>query len=252
MSFELLAVIKALVRFFLLPPSGPLLVVFAGLWVARRRRWGLALAAAGALALWIAATPLVSNALLATLSPAAPLHEQAARGAQAIVILGGGLRRDAAEYGGDTLGRLTSERVRYGAVLVRRLGLPVLVTGGRSEPDSLTEAEVMKAALESEHGVPVRWMEDEARNTHENAQLSARILQAEGVKRVVLVMHGFDVPRAAAEFRAAGLDVVPAATQLPNHEPWRAADFLPSVFALGTTYWVLYEYLGLAAAHLRG
>ena len=48
----------------------------------------------------------------------------------AIVILGGGVRRHAAEYGGDTLGQLTLERVRYGARVARLTGLPVLVSGG--------------------------------------------------------------------------------------------------------------------------
>jgi hypothetical protein len=34
------------------------------------------------------------------------------------------------EYGGDTLGRLTLERVRYGARVAKKTGLPVLVAGG--------------------------------------------------------------------------------------------------------------------------
>ena len=50
--------------------------------------------------------------------------------AEAIVILGGGTRRNAPEYGGDTLGRLTLERVRYGAQVAKLTALPVLVTGG--------------------------------------------------------------------------------------------------------------------------
>ena len=74
----------------------------------------------------------------------------------------------------------------------------------------------MRAALEQEFNVPVRWTEDRSRNTHENAQLSAAILKRDGVKRVVLVMHGFDIRRARAEFVAAGIDVVPAPTQFPN------------------------------------
>lgn len=251
MDIDLLAALKTAARFALLPPSGPLLLVLAGLWIARRRRWGLALAACGAISLWLLATPLVSNALLATLSPTAPFDEGTAADAQAIVILGGGLRRNAPEYGGDTLGRLTSERVRYGAVLAKRLKLPVLVTGGRSEPGSLTEAEVMKAALESEHGVAVRWLEDRARNTRENARLSAPMLKAAGVEKVVLVLHGFDVPRAVAEFRAAGLRVLPAATHLVSTEAWRWGDLLPGVFALADSYWVLYEWLGIAWSRVR-
>ena len=50
------------------------------------------------------------------------------------MILGGGLRRSAPEYGGDTLGRLTLERLRYGAMLAKRTGLPVMVSGGTTLP----------------------------------------------------------------------------------------------------------------------
>ena len=59
-----------------------------------------------------------------------PVTLAQARSAQAIVILGGGVRRNAPEYGGDTVGRLTLDRVRYGAFVARATGLPVLVTGG--------------------------------------------------------------------------------------------------------------------------
>jgi uncharacterized SAM-binding protein YcdF (DUF218 family) len=82
----------------------------------------------------------------------------AAPGAQAIVILGGGVRHEALEYGGHTLGRLTLERTRYGARVAKQTGLPVLVSGG-APSGGIAEAEVMRAALAEEFGVPVRWVE---------------------------------------------------------------------------------------------
>src|SRR4030095_2797202 len=90
-----------------------------------------------------------------------------ARSAQAIVILGGGTRRDAPEYGGDTLGELTLERVRYGARVARLTGLPVLVTGG-SVLGGETEAKLMRQSLEAEFSGGVRWAEDRSRNNHDN------------------------------------------------------------------------------------
>jgi uncharacterized SAM-binding protein YcdF (DUF218 family) len=94
--------------------------------------------------------------------------------------------------------------------------------------------------------VPVRWAENRSRNTHENAQLSAAILKRDGVKRVVLVMHGFDIRRARAEFVAAGLEVVPAPTQIPNFSLTGPLDFVPSVGALQGSYFALYELLANA------
>jgi uncharacterized SAM-binding protein YcdF (DUF218 family) len=51
-----------------------------------------------------------------------PLDLAQVSNAQAIVILGGGVRREAPEYGGATLGGITLERVRYGARLARTTG----------------------------------------------------------------------------------------------------------------------------------
>ena len=164
-----------------------------------------------------------------------------ARSAQAIVILGGGVRRNALEYGGDTVGRLTLDRVRYGALVARATGLPVLVTGGLRSTRS--EADVMRETLEREFGVPVRWTEDRSRNTRENAQFSAARLEKEGVKRVVLVAHGFDMRRARAEFTAAGLEVVPAPTFVPGEGSFELTDLIPSVGALQASYYALYELL---------
>jgi uncharacterized SAM-binding protein YcdF (DUF218 family) len=118
----------------------------------------------------------------------------------------------------------------------------VLVSGGRSAPADPTEAAVMKAALEGEFGVPVRWLEDRSRNTHENARMSAALLKADGVTRVVLVAHSFDMPRATAEFAAAGIATVPAPTGIADSSTgFRAIDFLPSAAALQQSYYALYE-----------
>ena len=89
----------------------------------------------------------------------------------------------------------------------------------------------------------MQWLEDRSRNTHENAQFTAARLEQEGVKRVVLVAHGFDMRRARAEFTAAGLEVVPAPTFVPNRQPLEPTDLIPSVAALQASYYALYELL---------
>ena len=58
-------------------------------------------------------TPPVAFLLLTLVDTSPPLDVQRARSAQAIVVLGGGVRRHAAEYGGDTLGHLTLGTTRY-------------------------------------------------------------------------------------------------------------------------------------------
>jgi uncharacterized SAM-binding protein YcdF (DUF218 family) len=238
--------LKALARAFVLPPTGPLLIAIAGL-LLLGRRWnaGRIIAWTGVLLLLALSTPVVAFLLSSAVNRFPAFELDNARTAQAIVILGGGIRRHAAEYGGDTLGQLTLERVRYGAYVARMTKLPVLVTGGSvfgGEP----EAKLMRAALEREFGVPVRWAETESRNTHENAVLSARILVGAHLERVILVAHSFDMPRAKAEFAAQGIEAIPAPTGIPDNTVETPLDLLPSLGALQASYLALYEILANA------
>lgn len=243
--------LKALFKALVLPPTGPLLVAVTGLLLLGHRwRAGRILAWTGVASLLLLSTPMVAYLLLSILDRSPVLDMERAREAQAIVILGGGIRRHATEYGGDTLGFLTLERVRYGALVARATQLPVLVTGGSvfaGEP----EAKLMRAALEREFGVTVRWTESESRDTHENAVRSSRILSAAHVERIVLVAHSFDMPRAKAEFAAQGFDVIPAPTRIPNLEIDTPLDLLPSLAALQGSYLALYEIMGNAWRWIR-
>src|SRR5262245_11071947 len=215
-----------------LPPAGPLLLAIAGAaLLGRRPRLARTLLWSGLSLLVALSTWAVAGGLLRLVDDAAPVTLAQARSAQAIVILGGGVRRNAPEFGGETVGSLTLDRVRYGALVARATGLPVLVTGGALR-STRTEADVMSATLEREFGVPVRWTEDRSRNTRENAQFSAAQLEREGVKRIVLVAHGFDMRRARAEFTAAGLEVVPAPTFVASDQPFVLGDLVPNVPAL--------------------
>ena len=74
----------------------------------------------------------------------------------------------------------------------------------------------LHAGKQAEYGVAVRWAEDRSRNTHENARFSAALLKADGVATVVLVAHSMDMPRARAEFAAAGIATVAAPTGLTS------------------------------------
>lgn len=247
---ELIGLKKALTA-LVLPPAGLLVVAIAGLALRQARpRLGQALAWAGVLGLVLLSLPLVSTALQRAVACCPALDLAQARRAQAIVILGGGVRRNAAEYGGDTLGRLTLERVRYGAWLAREVRLPVLVTGGVVYGGA-AEAVLMERALQDEFGIRVKWAEPKSRNTHENAVNSAAILRASGVGSVILVAHGFDMRRAAAEFRAAGMMVIPAPTGIPAFGYDSALELLPSAAALQGSYYALYELLANAVRAAR-
>ena len=235
---------RALAKSLILPPAAPLLVALIGLvLIGRWPRIGRTLATLGVLALALLSLPAIASLLIRLVDETPPLDPVRAATAQAIVILGGGVRNGAPEYGGDTLARLTLERVRYGARVARVVKLPVLVSGGRPATAHESEARLMKDSLENEFGITVRWTEDRSLNTHENAVMSAAILRAAGVRRIVLVAHSFDMPRASAEFAAAGLETIAAPTGILSPYSGVVLDYVPSVQALQGSYYALYELI---------
>ncbi len=125
--------VKAVVKALVLPPTGPLLLAAFGLLLAGRHpRAGRLLASGGVALLLLISIPAVADALLRLVSDVPPLDFERAKSAQALIVLGGGTRRNAVEYGGDTLGRLTLERVRYGARVARLTGFRSWSSAARS------------------------------------------------------------------------------------------------------------------------
>ncbi len=236
--------LKAVAKTLVLPPTGPLLLALVGL-VMRRRfpRTGSIASWTGVLVLVALSIPAVALMLVRYLGESPVFDPAQASDARAIVILAGGTRHHAPEYGGDTLGTLTLERLRYGVVVARMTGLPILLTGGTVLTGE-AEAKVMQASLEHDFGMHARWVEDRSRNTHENALRSAEILRANGIDRVVLVAHDFDMKRARAEFADAGIATVPAATGSAAEVPDSLFDYLPSMAGLRTSYYAVYEIFG--------
>jgi uncharacterized SAM-binding protein YcdF (DUF218 family) len=244
---------KKMLAALVLPPTGPLLLALLGLLLLQwRPRLGRVLAWLGVLSLLALSLPPVAHLLVRSFDQRGPLDFRQALDAQAIVILGGGVRRGAAEYGGDTLGRLTLERVRYGALVARKTKLPILASGG-AVYGGTPEAVLMKKALEEEFGVPVRWTEIRSRDTRSNAVESAAILLPLGISRVLLVAHSLDMPRAGAEFASAGLRVTPAPTAVSAEAMSfdHPIQLLPGMGALNSSYYALYEILAETVRRVR-
>lgn len=238
--------LKKLLVALILPPTGPILLALFGLWLTRMesRRWrhgGLWLAILSLAGLLVLSLPIVGKALMVPLEPYPAITPAQLQRVQAIVILGGGTYSQAPEYGGDTVGSATLERLRYGARLARESHLPLLVSGG-SPGGGRAEGESMREALERDFGAKASWVEAASRDTAENASLSAPLLKTAGITRIALVSHASHLPRAVSLFEKQGLEVTPAPMAFSTGSPSLAGSLLPG--GLGASREALHEYLG--------
>ncbi|MDH4377270.1 MAG: YdcF family protein [Ramlibacter sp.] len=251
-----LGFIKPVLTVLVLPPSGPVLLALALLLLARRSRAARWIAGLALASLWLVSTPTGSIWLARTLLPLPPAIDLPAlrqAGVQAVVVLGGGVMPEAPEYGSPQPSGATLGRLRYGVRLARAAQLPLGIAGGTgwAGRGQVTEAQVAATVARDELGLAPRWTDDRSRDTAENAAAMAALLARDGVRRIALVSDSWHLPRAAMEFRAAGLEVLPAPTRLPLPAvaPWMGA--LPSPSGLERSHYVLREWLALRVAALR-
>lgn len=229
----------------ILPPMGLILLACAGWMIARRWLYtGRAVIVISVLLLIALSTEAGAGWL------AGPLEQQAEPDKnpgkpQAIVILGGGRMRSGVADAADQVGPNTLMRLRAGAALHRQTSLPILVTGGAPDRPGEPEGQLMARSLKQDFGVPVRWIEEHAANTAENAMLSARILRSQNISRVWLVTDAIHMPRATMAFDRAGIEVAAAPSAYIATGQVSPASFIPSAQALRNSHYALHEWLGL-------
>lgn len=238
--------LRRLLELCLMPPLSCLLLLVAATMLRRwRPRLGRALQVAAVALLWLLATPAFAGWLLGSLQPYAPLGANGSYPqAQAIVVLSAEADIHGLEYGGAVIGAMTLQRVRYAAFLHRKTGLPILCSGGRATRDTPPLAQLMGQALQQEFKVPVQWTEDGSGDTWENAAMSAKLLKAANVNRVLLVTSAWHLPRAVACFTAQGIEAVPAPTALRGPPVENLLSLVPQQAALRDSSLALHEWLG--------
>lgn len=254
MDFSTLAATAA--HILLMPPTSLLILIGAGLVL--RRRWprtGNSALWTGVLALLVLSTKAGALLLARPLeNMTAPLYDVKAHGAQAIVVLGAASMERAPEYAGaDTPDPVALARLQYGAHLQHATALPLLVTGGlqRRQADAVPVGATMARVLRDDFRTPVKWVENSARDTAQNAAFSARLLKADGVRRVLLVTHAMHMPRSREAFIREGLEVVDAPTAFVSRSRFTPMMLLPSAGGLYQSFYATHEWVGLALYRLR-
>ena len=152
---------------------------------------------------------------------------------------------------GSEPGPLTLERLRATAQLSRHTGLPILVTGGPLAPDEAPIAELMAESLRNDFGVSAAWIESAARDTRDNAVLSAQLLRSAGIGSAYVVTHAWHMPRALEAFARSGFPVIAAPVRLSRVPEGRFSDWIPRPDHLAESWFMLREWAGILVYRLR-
>lgn len=234
----------------------------------RRQAWGPWLGGAGLGLVWLFAMPLTSRQLVWGLEEqAAALTPAVIPKADAILVLGGGLRPALAPRRGVEVGE-GGDRLLTGVRLLRQGKAPLLVTsGGRvgfTANDPAPAEAVSARQLALELGVPARGIliNPVSRTTAEEARDIGVIGRQRHWQRLLLVTSAFHMPRSLATFkRSSGLTVIPVACdyQLPSRANYgkptignTIKGLLPDAEALFLSSVALKEHLGLVIYRLKG
>lgn len=236
------------IKFLFLPLVLILIFFILSLLTWRNRNRSLKWLILGLLAFILLSLPVVSQKLINPLQNIPPAIGIKREPSAAIVVLGGGRTFYAPEYQTpDDVNKETLVRIRYAAYLAKKSHLPLLVSGGRLFGEKLSEAQVMQRALERDFGVKVKWLEEESRNTQENAQKSLELLQKNKIKKIYLVTQAMHMRRSLLSFKNKEIEVVPAPTGFVNLlTPGGAVlDWIPSAATFANSNYAFYEYEGL-------
>lgn len=239
-----------------------MLVALVTLW--KRPRWAAAPIALALIVLLVGSNAWVSRSLVRSLEwqniPSAELPN-----AEAIVVLGGATKPafpprpsvDLSEEG---------DRVLYGAQLYQQKKAPIIiVAGGRIDWRGSGPSESADmAAILTQISVPTEAILQEplSLNTYENAVNVKKILDARGIRRVLLVTSAMHMPRSLLIFKRQGIAAIPAPTDFlvtdneleePQNSPQSTLlNLIPDAKQLDNFTRALKEYIGIIVYRLRG
>ena len=235
-----------------IPPTGFVMLLVFGLLLRQgRRRFGQRLAWIAVIGLILLGMPIVSSNLLLALETNLPTIPPPDHPPRAIVVLGAEVIRASSEPLHVRPGLLTLDRLRTAAALARHTSLPILATGGLTQPNTPAVGTVMGVSLRDDFATPARWVEDKSIDTWENARFSADILRGEGITSVYVVTSSWHMRRALLAFQGTGLTVTAAPTPPDDPLAPNVSDFVPRAAIWQTGYYALHEWIGYAWYMLR-
>lgn len=242
-------VLKKLMTAFCVPPGIFVLILLLFAWrlkVRRQNRFALGMVVT-ALIIWGISTAPVSRTILSSLEKGLSIPENP-RG-DVIILLGGGINDKVPDLSGRGAPTGASlPRVVAAARLHKRLGIPIIVSGGPVFAGRTAEAVVLGRFL-TDLGVPPDkvLLEDRSRDTVENALFTRNILNKYHFHTPLLITSAYHMLRSVVIFRNAGIEVIAVPTHFMTggDAPIVWFDWLPDAGFMGGMALAMKEKLGM-------
>lgn len=235
-----------------------LLILAAGLlfWFLRMPRAGGSLVLVGTIALFVISITPLGLVMMGALENRFPRPELPERIA-GIVVLGGSFDTKIARTRGIPELNEAADRVTTALALARRYPeARIVFTGGSAAmfEDDVPESDLARTIFGDLGLDPARLvLEDQARNTVENARFSRDLANPQPGETWLLVTSAYHMPRSVGCFRTVGFDVLPYPTDYQT--PGGASLYSPSTATIRNVekvHFAIREYLGLLAYRLTG
>lgn len=252
-----LFILKKIVSTTMYPTGLTLLLLAAGIivWLWKPdRRIGISFVIIAWIVLLISSLGITGSSLIHSLerqsgSRADP-QKLANEGVKYIVVLGGGVNRDAVDPI-DAVRYDSLTRVIEGIRLHKGIpGSRLILSGGKYTEKDISSAEAM-AGVALKFGVPrdAMILEDKSWDTEAEARFLKPVI---GKNPFALVTSAFHMKRSLMTFRRFGLDPIPAPTEFKMKElKIYFGTFLPRASGAEMTESALHEYLGVAWTYIK-
>ncbi|WP_440201754.1 YdcF family protein [Actinobacillus pleuropneumoniae] len=242
--FKIMLLLTKLITAIILPPFNALILWIFSLFLHKLqfKKLSYFCTALGMTILYICSTPYFSHQLIQAVTFSEKLTIEDYKKAQAIVVLGGGVRNSHELFGRYTIAAAPLERMRYAAYLHKQTGLPILVTGGSPEGRE-PEAKIMAQELHDFFNVSVKWVESASNTTEQNAILSKAMLKQESIDRIILVTNQWHMKRTKMLFEREGFNVLAAGTTAHQALDIGILPFIPQAQALQNSSIALKEWI---------
>ncbi len=238
--------LKKLITFCIVPPGIIIIFLIISAWLLKKK-WRL-FNTGLAVAIYLISIEPVKDLFIIPLEDAYKVPQiETIRTYDAYVVLGGGINENAPDLNGE--GQLTSESLPRAVDAFRLYKIekkPIILSGGRVYGKK-PEAEIAKKFLIS-LGVDEKdiIIEENSRDTYENALLVKEILKNKGLEKIVLITSAFHMKRSVQLFKRHFSYILPYPTGYrTSRTDYNVISYMPNGENIAYVAYSIKEYIGI-------